>query len=164
MDLKKVEALRRKYWEGKTNHREEEELKKLAEDSRPILNLENDYFRFLDKKSLKNALNEEFDEELLKMINKKQNETRQKTITLKYWYVAASLALIISASIIFNEEMFNDTISDQIVTVDTFEDPREAFEETKRALLFISSKLNQGNEVATQFSKFEQSQKILKQN
>ena len=42
--------------------------------------------------------------------------------------------------------------------------PEKAFEETKRALLLISSRLNQTNEYTSQFSKFEESQKNLKKN
>ena len=164
MDSKKVEVLRKKYWEGNTSQKEEEELKKLAEKRPSQLDSDRKYFSFLNKKGAEHPLNDEFDREILRLIDTKKEKSKLKYITIKYWYIAASLTLIISVSIIFKSGIFNATNSVQVVQADTFEDPEKAFEETKKALLFLSTKLNQSSEYATQFSKFEQSQEILKQN
>lgn len=164
MDSKKAKALRKKYWEGNTSQREEEALKKLADKRPSQLDTDEEYFSFLNKKAAEYPLNNEFDNEILRLIVAKKEKSKPKNIAIKYWYIAASLTLIISVSIIFKSGIFNENNAVQVVQVDTFEDPEKAFEETKKALLFLSEKLNQSSEYATQFSKFEQSQETLKQN
>ena len=164
MDSKKAEALLRKYWDGKTDLSEEKELKKHFSTSLNSGALSADYFNNLRNKSYQNPLGDDFDEELLRLIDQDNNVSKQKNIAIKYWYVAASLALIFSVSIIFKNEIFKAESPAKVVQADTFEDPEKAFEETKKALMFISSKLNQSSDYAIQFSKFEQSQNHLKQN
>jgi len=164
MDSKKAEALLKKYWEGKTDRKEEKELKNHFSASTKHGELPSDYFNYLEEKFTKNPLGEDFDNEVLDIIGREKNKSGLKIIAIKYWYVAASLAILISASIIFKNNIFRIDNQSQIVKTDTYEDPEKAFEETKKALLFISSRLNQSGEYAAEFSKFEQNQNHLKQN
>ncbi len=164
MDSKKAEALRKKYWEGKTKLDEERELKIHTSASMVTEDPDQAYFNYLTKKSAQNPLGEEFDDEILDLIDTENNELKPKKSILTYWYIAASLVLVISASIIFKNEFTKSKKPIQVAQVDTYDDPEKAFEETKRALLLISSKLNRTTEYASEFSKFEESQKTLKQN
>lgn len=164
MDSKKAEALLKKYWDGKTDLKEEAALKKHFSTSETNGDISAGHFKYLNEKSTQNPLGNSFDEEIVNLISNEKNKSKQKHITIKYWYVAASLILIISVSIIFKENIFTIKSPVEVVEVDTFEDPEKAFEETKKALMLISAKLNQSSDYATQFSKFEQSQKKLKQN
>jgi hypothetical protein len=164
MDSKKAEVLRKKYWEGKTSQSEEKELKNHFSGVQGGSDLDEVYFSYLDKKSGESPLDDKFDEEILSLIDDKNHEIKQNISLLKYWYIAASLLLIISVSIIFKNEIFKVGSQEQVVQADTFEDPEKAFEETKKALLLLSSMLNQSDEYTTQFSKFDESQTILKQN
>jgi len=164
MDSKKAEALLKKYWEGKVDQNEEMELKNYFSVSTDLDELPSDYFNYLKEKRLQNPLTDDFDEEVLKIIGQNKNEPRPKVFAIKYWYIAASLVLIFSLSIIFRNSIFKVDDQPQVVQTDTFEDPEKAFEETKRALLFISARLNQSSEYAAEFSKFEQNQNHLKQN
>jgi hypothetical protein len=109
-------------------------------------------------------LDEEFTVNILEQITPEYQIKRHKNNSLKYWYAAASLFLVISASIIFKNEIIKEKQPVLIAETDTYEDPEKAFEETKRALLLISSKLNGTSEYASEFSKFEKSQSTLKQN
>lgn len=164
MDSKKAEALLEKYWEGKTDQDEEKVLKRYFSSSNANDDLPSDYFSYLKDKSIQNPLRDEFDEEMLNLIEGDGGRLSSKTFALKYWYIAASLALIVSVSILFKNRIFKTEDQPQVVQADTFDDPEVAFEETKKALLFISSRLNQGSEYAAEFSKFEQNQNHLKQN
>ncbi len=164
MDSKKAEALREKYWEGKLSIVEEKELKIYFHDSSDEHNPDNVYFKYLSEKQARNPLDDGFDEEILSQIDVHENSKKPKRIEIKYWYAAASLAMIISISIIFNQRFINVDKLENVVKVDTYEDPGKAFEETKRALLMISSRLNQSGEYAAQFSKFDESQKNLNKN
>ena len=164
MDSKKVITRLKKYWEGKSSLNEENELKSHFLHSPDGDVPDNEYFNYLNKKRSQNPLNDEFDDEILKLIDTNNQSRKSKNRAIKYWYIAASLALVISVSIIFNNEFINVNKVENVVEVDTYEDPEKAFEETKRALLLLSSKLNQSSVYAIQFSKFEKSQNNLKQN
>jgi len=164
MDSKKAEALREKYWEGKTSLEEETELKRYLSAGSFSNEPDKTYFDFLHNKSMLKPLNEAFDNEILDLIHEKNNALKPKKNMLTYWYIAASLVLVISASIIFRNEIIKVEKPINVVQTDTYDDPEKAFEETKRALLLISSRLNQTNEYTSQFSKFEESQKNLKKN
>lgn len=164
MDSKKAEALRKKYWEGKSSLDEEKELISHFLQAHDEDDPDHEYFSYLNEKRAINPLDNGFDEKIINQINAHDKIKKPKRIALKYWYAAASLALIISVSIIFNQRFINVDKVENIVKVDTYGDTKKAFEETKRALLMISSKLNQSGEYATQFSKFDESQKNLNQN
>jgi hypothetical protein len=118
----------------------------------------------LQRKSAENPLDASFDEELLKKLNQNMPSSRIQSTSFRYWLVAASLALILSIGVIFRNEIFMTEAPSPIVQADTFDDPEKAFEETKKALLFLSSKLNESSEYTSQFSKFNEGQEILKQN
>ena len=162
MDSKKAETLLKKYWEGKTDQHEEVELKNHFSTLKKNDEFSAEYFDYLKAKSIQNPLGEDFDDDVLNNIGQKSNEPKQKVFPIKYWYIAASLALIVSVSIIFKNRIFKADAPQQVVHVDTFDDPEKAFEETKKALLFISSRLNHGSAYAAEFSKFEQNQNHLK--
>lgn len=163
MDSKKAEALLRKYWEGKTDLNDERELKRFFLTNEKNENLATDYFKYINKQVTYNPLGEEFDTEISNLIQYDNKEKKHKNFSVKYWYIAASFVLIASVSIIFKNEILKVESPTQVVEMDTYQDPEKALEETKKALLFISSKLNQSNEYAMQFSKFEQNQNTLKQ-
>lgn len=163
MDSKKAEALLRKYWEGKTDLNDERELKRFFLTNEKNENLTTDYFKYINKQVTYNPLGEEFDTEISNLILYDNNEKKHKNFSVKYWYIAASFVLIASVSIIFKNEILKVESPTQVVEMDTYQDPEKALEETKKVLLFISSKLNQSNEYAMQFSKFEQNQNTLKQ-
>lgn len=164
MDSKKAEVLRKKYWEGKLSPDEEMVLKSHFLDEPNEDDSDHAYFNYLSKKRAQKPLDDRFDAEILNQIDVLDEIRKPKFIAIKYWYAAASVALIISLGIIFNKEFTKVDKGENVVKVDTYENPEKAFEETKRALLLLSSKLNQSGEYATKFSKFEESQKHLKQN
>jgi hypothetical protein len=45
---------------------------------------------------------------------------------------------------------------------DTYQDPREAFEETKKILLLVSAKMNEANEYTVQVGKFNEAKETIK--
>lgn len=165
MNSRKVEALLKKYWDGDADQQEEMELKEFFSSEEGSSHRDAEYFRYLKQKNAENPLDSKFDEELLKMIEQhKVVEKNIESFSMRYWFIAASLLLFLSVSIIFKDKIFKGDVKPPMAQADTFEDPEKAFEETKKALLFLSSKLNQSSEYATQFSKFEKGQEAVKQN
>ena len=162
MDLKNVKALYKKYWDGKTSIEEEETLKNIYVDSENIDESERIYLQFLEKERSSDVLGSEFDDSIIEIVESK-NDTR-KSKTYRFWYAAASIVFFATIGIIFKNNFVEPTVPAAVVQQDTFDDPEKAFEETKKALLLLSSKLNSGSEYTTKFSKFEQNQKRIKQN
>jgi hypothetical protein len=164
MDLKKLELLIDKYYKGSTTLEEEEALKKHFSSMTDLEDPDSIYFRFLREASTKNPPGDDFDEKIIGLISEKESVPQKKNVILKYWYLAASFVLLIGLAYAFRDVLTPVEPQIQIVETDTFEDPQKAFEETKKALLILSSNLNKGETYVAEFSKFEQSQKILKQN
>ena len=164
MNSNKAEVLIENYWAGETNLQEEEALKAFFA-SEGLSHKDAAYFNYLQRKSMDDPLDKSFDEAILNKINQNSSASRLKVNSFSYWLVAASLALILSIGVILKNEIFKtETPPPIIVQADTFDDPEKAFEETKKALLFLSSKLNESSEYTNQLSKFDESQEILKKN
>lgn len=162
MNSKKAEELLEKYWAGETTLQEEEALKAFFKADTSA-GTDAAYFNYLQHKSEENPLDASFDQEILEKLSNPPTHRALYT-SLSYWLVAASLALILSIGVIFRNEIFMTEAPPALVQADTFDDPAKAFEETKKALLFLSSKLNESSEYTSQLSKFDESQEILKKN
>jgi hypothetical protein len=163
MNSQKAEELLAKYWEGATTEDEERQLKQYFESkgAHPAAG----YFKYLAHKSNERPLDKEFDADVLDMITERAKGVRGFTrFAFSYWYAAAAVAALLTLGVLLRSEIKwrqSDTV---MVQEDTFEDPAKALEETKKALLYISSRLNQSNDYASRLSKFEQGQQIVEQN
>jgi hypothetical protein len=166
MPMKNMDEIKKKYWKGTSEVNEEQALKKHShaiEQGQP----EDEYFGYLEQKRNEKLNDPDFERKVLHQIKGIQGV--KKSLFQKInWQIAAAIVFLLSiGALILNRQMnssktFNTT--NQIVVEDTFEDPRLAYEETKKALLLVSSKLNKGNAYATEFVKFSQSQENLKKN
>lgn len=152
MDLK-LEKLVDKYIEGISTDEEEailrEQLKKpgLTADLKSLADL----FAFYESERRIAPLDDRFDKQLLKKIEKSQNPARLGLLW-KMAGIAAAILMIVSLSYVaFNEEPL------PAVAEDTYTDPKKAFEETKKALMMLSSRLNEG---AKQVEKLETFQEV----
>lgn len=164
MDSKKAEALLKKYLAGNTSLSEEAELKKHYSSMGSGDNPEADYFGFLNVASAHNPLGDDFDEHVLGMIQRTVPAPKRKIVHFNYWYIAASVVLLLGLGVLFRKEIIPEKTTVVVAETDTWEDPQKAFEETKKALLLLSSNLNKGEEYVAEFSKFEESQINVKQN
>jgi hypothetical protein len=163
MNSKKAEALLEKYWEGSSSRKEELELKSFFTTKEGASHKDAGFFHYLNNKKEDAPLDESFDDQIIRSVQ--TNTQPARSMGFKLWYMAAAIALLLTVGIILtNTNTSEDTVPTEVVMVDTYDDPQKAFEETKKALLFLSSKLNQSSEYAAQLLKFEQSQEIIKQN
>lgn len=159
--MKIAKMLIDKYWRGISSIKEEKWLKeRLAakEDPSP----DAAYFKYLQEKSTESLDDPEFDKAILAAIQ--DTPTRESKIyAWKHWRVAAAVVLFLAASLMFKVVFTGEYLqSDEVVTVDTYQDPEKALEETKKALMFISTQLNKGSAYTAEFSKFNESQEKLK--
>jgi hypothetical protein len=143
-----------RYWKGETSLEEETWLKE--ENAHPL-------FQYLEKSAqIKSNLNIE---QVMKSNNRQpQQEVRHgRVISLKQWLpaIAASFLLIVAAFYFLRP--ITEAPAQQLAMLETFEDPSEAYEEVREALLLVSSKIKHtSTEVATQISKAEPYTEIFK--
>jgi len=163
MDLKKLDLLVDKYFKGETTLAEEEALKKHYSSMSESEDPDAMVFRFLNQ-SMKNAPGADFDEKIMSLISEQQPAPQRKNVISTYWYLAASFVLMLGLGYAFRDVIVPAKQPVVIAEADTWDDPQKAFEETKKALMMLSSNLNKSEGYVAEFSKFEQSQKHLKQN
>jgi hypothetical protein len=138
----RIEKLKEKYWSGKTSLNEEMELKEHFEQN-PSLQNDEAYFRLLKKKSNKESL-KDF----------KHPESRKK---IPSWFSAAA-SLIVGIGIAI--AVFLDAQKQKEYII---EDPQEAYEITRKALLMVSSGLNKGTEYSSELQKINKAEEIIKE-
>lgn len=154
--MNKEEILER-YWNGETSLEEEKWLK---------ANHEGSLFRYLNEEYQVQS-NLSFDK-LMNSIEALPTDEpvkpRLKIFSLNQWVsaIAACLIILAGAFFILRSDHVPDT-SEQFAMAETYEDPEQAYQEVKEALLLISSKINQtSTEVATHISKAEPYTEIFK--
>ncbi len=140
MEIQEVDKLLKKYYEGLTSLEEEDRLSAYfkQEDIPAHLKAEKEMFLFYTKEKGE-EYPAELSEELLSIIEKEADKSylvnRPFSKSL-YWIsgVAASLLLIISSYFFLKSPAIEDT----------YDNPELAYQETKKVLLYVSSKLNKG--------------------
>ena len=136
MDLNKIDALLERYWNGETSLEEEEQLRDyfgrdgMPEQYRETANL----FRYFDIQKKKSVDDIAFDAAVLS----KMDAPRRGKITKLFYNsmrIAAGVAVLMMAVWFVRREVRETTPTE---IVDTYDDPKLALEETKKALLMIS--------------------------
>ncbi|MEQ8241075.1 MAG: hypothetical protein RIA69_17800 [Cyclobacteriaceae bacterium] len=132
----RIDRLLRKYWNGESTLDEEKELKQ--------------YFQ------AKSGSEPYFDQ--IVQAREVQNKVGFKypVRNVRKWYaLAASVALLISVSLFFlKEEHANEYIVD---------DPKEAYEVTRKALLMISDGLNEGTQYTAEIKRLNKAQEFIQE-
>jgi hypothetical protein len=151
-----------KYWKGISSLKEEKWLKsRYARKSEQLPDAV--YFRYLQEKSAETLDDPAFEQTILAAI-KEDKGLKSRQFSGMNWRIAAVITLLVIGTITFKIGYMSEQLSThEVVAVDTYQDPEQALEETKKALLFISNQLNRGGSYTSEFSKFNESQEKLKQ-
>jgi hypothetical protein len=132
-----IEELIEKYWNGETTLSEEKRVKDHFKIN-PALSKESEYFRFLKK-----------EQEVT--FDKKVSKNSKKT----WLSAAATIAVgLITAALVLQESNKDPFAID---------DPEQALEETKRALMMIGLGLNEGQSYAMELTKINKAKDELKE-
>lgn len=159
--MKIAKVLIDKYWKGISSLKEEKWLKQRytrKKEQQP----EAAYFRYLQEKAAEKLNNPDFEQTILSAI-KGDIVQKSRKFSGMNWRIAAVITLLVIGSITFKIGYMSEQLTPREVVVDTYQDPEKALEETKKALLFISTQLNKGGAYTAEFSKFNESQEKLKQ-
>jgi len=138
MESQRIKTLLDKYYQGETTLEEEKLLKEhFSKNSPSDIDLADKYLVdfFLANKT---QIPVDLDEQLDNLIeNEWERETKLKFSTILKWAGSVAAVLIVALGILYYEKKDNP-----VVLADSYQDPQEAYEETKKVLLFISNKMN----------------------
>ncbi len=161
MKSKEIRALLDKYYKGETTLDEEKTLRKYFLDNPDVSEefiVDKEQFIMFDKAAKMDVPFDDFEERLERLIDD-QKLIQPAFKSTRFWIrvagVAASILIVFS---VYNSfKYFVNKPEDK----GTFDDPVIAYEETKKALYFVSAKFNQGTEKLTNVSKLEEGSKML---
>lgn len=160
MDYKRIETLLERYWSCVSTLEEEKELKDFF-NSGNIPDHLKEYeplFKYFETEKTA-GLDEAFDSELTKKIEEQNSSSKTRSIVFNYMKVAAAIAVVLAASFLFRQNLAPENRPE---LMGTYEDPQEAYEETKRVLMLVASKLNKGRKYTGTISNFNEAEQKIK--
>lgn len=144
MESSKVNDLVERFWAGDATEMEERQLREFFQQGNVPAHLEDTAAYFLAIKAEESMeLPEDFEQEVMAQIRRPRGG---RLIQFNFSRIAASLLLVIGLSLglYYFLGSGNMPASNDMVQVDTFEDPQQAYEEVKRALMMVSTRMNDG--------------------
>jgi hypothetical protein len=164
MDSNKIDELLNKYWNCETSLEEEQQLREyfrgeqIPEQLKETANL----FRYFDAHKKKTLNDGAFDAALMKKIN---TPPPSKGKVVKIFYntlrIAAGVSVLLVATYLVRNEIRETTPQEM---VDTYDDPKLALEETKKALMMISKSFGTAEEKAKKINMFNEAQQQIQKN
>jgi hypothetical protein len=140
-----IKELLEKYWSCETSLDEEQELRDYFSKNPERNDGPADLFRYYGQQKSTPLSDTDFDARVLKKIREK--EPRRKSVRM-FMYVAriaAGLAVVVAATFLVRQELRKS--HPQEVT-DTYNDPKMALEETKKAFMMISKSFGKAQQEA----------------
>lgn len=155
-----INELLEKYWEGETSLTEEKTLQTFftSEDIPEELQPFQSLFQAMSEAE-QPQLSKGFDTQLLAMLGEDANKTGKvvqlktnESAELKKWRwiagIAASVALILAVYVAVPKANVTEMAATEKLNETERTEALKAYEQTKTALLFVSSKMNQGTQTA----------------
>jgi len=159
MDFNNMEELLKKYWNCETTLEEEKQLREFFggnnipdqwKDTAALFQ----YFEETKKKSLNDLA---FEGQVMRKVNGPKQGMLVKLV-YNAMRIAAGLAVVIAATWFIRKEV-RETAPQAVV--DTYDDPKMAFEETKKALLMISKSFGTAEEQTRKINMFNEAQEEI---
>src|ERR1044071_3871795 len=150
MDSKEIGQLLEKYWNCETTLEEEQVLRSYFNGPNVPDQLKDaaELFRFFENERQR-SLNTEFDHDVMHSVKKTERKT--KIISMVRWVqvarIAAGVLVMVAAGYFIRNEVLKSKDQPQAIA-DTFTDPKDALEETKKALMLISKSFGKAKEGA----------------
>jgi len=164
MESTNIRKLVEKYWDGDTTLEEEEQLRDYfsREEAPADLKKEAALFRYYQSQTQFRTLDERFDDKLTQQIERR--EAKQRWLIFQpALRIAAAIILVVLATVLFKTEWNSPATENSPVAIeDTYEDPRLAYEQTREALLLVSSLMNEGTQHMVNLETFSEAQETVK--
>jgi hypothetical protein len=160
MDSNKIEALLQKYWNCETTLEEEQQLRQYFRDEaipEPWKETAA-MFRYFEENKKKSLNDVAFDTRVMDTV-----QTPKRGKMVKFFYntmrIAAGVTVLLTATWFVRNEVRKTTPQEM---VDTYDDPKLAFEETKKALLMISKSFGTAETQTKKINMFNEAQEEIK--
>lgn len=159
MDSDKIDELLNKYWNCETSLEEEKQLQAYFRNSSPPEGLKEtaNLFRYFDEQKKKDLTDISFERRVIKKIAAPKGRTT--SLIFNSMRIAAGIIVLFVAVWLVRMEV-RKTVPAEMT--DTYDDPRMAFEETKKALMMISKSFSTAEEQAKKINLFNEAQQDLK--
>ena len=161
MDSKRIETLLERYWSCVSTLEEEEELKQFFNSDEVPEHLK-EYevlFKYFETEKKAISLDQTFDEDLVEKIKTIKPSNNSRRIFFNYLKVAAAVAMVLVASFLFRQNLAPENRPE---LMGTYDDPEQAYEETKRVLMLVASKLNKGKKYTETLGNFSDAEQKIK--
>ena len=165
MDLKQIKTLLEKYYNGESTLEEEQILYEyfIGDDVSSELEADKDIFLYnLDERNKFQNM-PDISGEIWNNIKKSDVHHISREKKMIYWaYRVAASLLVLLASYFFIKNQFDKNQNGEYQIADTYENPEEAYEATKQALLYVSEMMNSGTDHLEPIQKINESTQKLK--
>lgn len=162
MDSDRIDELLNKYWNCETSLEEEQQLRTYfsGRENPEQWKQTAALFQYFDTVRKKTLNDQAFDDVVLKQVlaPKKTTITR---ILYNSMRMAAGVAVLVVAIWLVRNEIRETTPQ---ATVDTYDDPKLAFEETKKALMMISKSFGNAEEKAKRINMFNEAREQIQKD
>jgi hypothetical protein len=162
MDSEKIDELMNKYWNCETSLEEEQQLQAYFRSSSVPEQLKETalLFRYFDGQKHKSLTDVSFDSNVIRKINAPK-KGRVRSLLFNSMRIAAGIIVLIVAVWLVRLEVRETT---QQEMEDTYDDPKMAFEETKKALMMISKSFGAAEEQAKKINLFNEAKQDIQKN
>ena len=165
MDYNNIEELLEKYWQAETTLNEESRLRDFfcygivpphLEEFKPLFQ----HLKTRRNENDVNPLDDEFDYRILKNLAKAQKSNWWNRLNQPLKIAATVILIFMVGWVVYNNRPDAVDQSSHI----TYEDPGQAYQETRKALLMMSLNLNRGAVHASEsLSKMDSAQNVIKE-
>jgi hypothetical protein len=163
MDSNRLQQLLSRYWSGDTTLEEEQQLRdhfqhgEFPEDLRETAAM----FRYFGQ-TKKRTLNDiAFERVILEKVSGRQKAGVLRSLAFNATRIAAGVVVVLAATWFIRREIRQTTPQE---VVDTYDDPKLAFEETKKALMMISKSFGTAEEQAKKINLFNEAQEEIQKS
>jgi hypothetical protein len=159
MDSKKIEELLNKYWNCESSLEEEQQLREFfrQQEIPQQWNETAGLFRYFDLHKKKELKDPSFERTVMNKVDSGR-EGKTRSLVLNTMRMAAGISVLMVA-IWFAHQEIKKTNSTEVV--DTYDDPKLAFEETKKALQMISKSFGTAEKQAKKINLFNEAQEEI---
>jgi hypothetical protein len=158
MDSKEIGQLLEKYWNCETSLEEEQLLRSYfnGPDVPDQLKDTAELFRFFEGER-RRTLGDSFDTDVMRKV--KKTERKAKVVSMVRWVQVARIAAGVLVVVVAGYFVRNEVI--KTTPEDTFSDPRQALEETKKALMMISRSFGKAKEGVGKINMFNEAEEKI---
>ena len=159
MDSKEINDLLARYWNCETSLAEEQQLRDYfkSDDIPPELRETAALFQYFGDNRKKSLRDISFDKLVLERV-RPAGEGKVKRLFYNSMRIAAGLVVVMMAVWFIRNEVRESTPQEM---VDTYDDPKLAFEETKKALMMISKSFGTAEQQAKKINMFNEAQEEI---